>query len=115
MVPQCNYPKVDHPNTLIIYKIGSHHDSIISIIESIACKSSADYNVVKCSTINSPVRDDVKRLNDNCICKEVKQFYHNNRNNFKIAHIGSVNSVRPKFEPFREVLLENICDVLSIQ
>ena len=90
---ECNYPKVDHPNTLIIYNIGSHYDSIISIIESIACKSSADYNVVECSTINSPVRDDVKRLNGNCIFKEVKQFYLNNKNNFKIAHIN-VNSVR---------------------
>ena len=84
------------------------------VTESIACKSSADYNVVECNTINSPVRDDVKRLNDNCNFKEVKQFYLNNKNNFKIAQIN-VNSVRHKFEPFREVLLENIFDVLSIQ
>ena len=44
----------------------------------------------------------------------MKQFYLNNKNNFKIAHIN-VNSVRNKFEPFREVLLENIFDILSIQ
>ena len=42
------------------------------------------------------------------------QFYLNNKNYFKIAHIN-VNSVRNKFEPFREVLLENIFDILSIQ
>ena len=48
--------------------------SIISTTESIACKSSAD-NVEECNTINSHVRDDEKRLNDNCIFKEVKQFY----------------------------------------
>ena len=41
--------------------------SIISL-ESIACKSSAD-NDVECNTINSHVRDDEKRLNDNCILK----------------------------------------------
>ena len=87
--------------------------SIISTMESIACKSSAD-NDVECNTINSHVRDDEKRLNDNCILKEVKQFYLNNKNNFKMAHIN-VNSVRNKFEPFREVLLENIFDILSIQ
>ena len=69
---------------------------------------------VKCNPINSHVRDDEKRLNDNCIFKEVKQFYLNNKNNFKMAHIN-VNSVRNKFEPFREVLLENIFDILSIQ
>ena len=31
-----------------------------------------------------------------------------------MAHIN-LNSVRNKFEPFREVLLENIFDILSIQ
>ena len=87
--------------------------SIISTTESIACKSIAD-NVDECNTTNSHVRDDEKRLNDNCIFKEVKQFYLNNKNKFKIAHIN-VNSVRNKFEPFREVLLENIFDILSIQ
>ena len=40
----------------------------------------------------------------------MKQFYLNNKNNFKMAHIN-VNSVRNKFEPFREVLLENIFDI----
>ena len=44
----------------------------------------------------------------------MKQFYLNNKNNFNIAHIN-VNSVRNKFEPFREVLLENIFDILSTQ
>ena len=51
---KCNYPKADHPNTLIIYKIGSHYDSIISIIKSIACKSSADYNEVRATDPNRP-------------------------------------------------------------
>ena len=44
-------------------------------------------------TINSHVRDDEKRLNDKCMFKEVKQFYLNNNNNVKVAHIN-VNSVR---------------------
>ena len=87
--------------------------SIIITMESIVCKSSTD-NVVECNSINSHVRDDEKRLNDNCIYKEVKQCYLNNKNNFKVAHIN-VNSVRKKFEPFREVLLENIFHILSIQ
>ena len=69
---------------------------------------------MECNTINSHVRDDEKRLNDNCIFLEVKQFYLNNKNNLKIAHIN-VNSVRNKFEPFREVQLENIFDILYIQ
>ena len=51
---KCNYPKVHHPNTLIIYKIGSHYDSIISIIKSIAYKSSADYNEVRATDPNRP-------------------------------------------------------------
>ena len=69
--------------------------SIISTMESIAWKSRAD-NDVECNTINSHVRDDEKRLNDNCIFKEVKQFYLNNKNNFKMAHIN-VNSKKVVF------------------
>ena len=82
-------------------------------MEYIACKSSTA-NVVEGNAINSRVRDAEKRLNDNCIFKEVNQFYLNYKNNFKVAHIN-VNSVRNKFEPFREVLLEHIFDILSIQ
>ena len=44
----------------------------------------------------------------------IKPFYTKHANNFKIAHIN-INSIRNKFEPFREVLIENIFDVLSIQ
>ena len=54
------------------------------------------------------------RLKYNCIFKEIRPFYTKHANNFKIAHIN-INSIRNKFEPFREVLIENIFDVLSIQ
>ena len=52
--------------------------------------------------------------NDNCIFNAVKDFYLPNKKQFKIGHIN-INSIRHKFEPIKEVLQENILDVLSIQ
>ena len=65
-------------------------------------------------TTEHPDDDVTKSLNNNCIFTAVKQFYIQNRKQFKVAHVN-VNSIRHKFEPFREVLLENIFDVLAIQ
>ena len=54
------------------------------------------------------------KLNDNCIFKSAKIFYAESRNHFKISHIN-VNSIRHKFEPFREVLNECLFDIVCIQ
>ena len=53
-------------------------------------------------------------LNDNCIFNSIKHFYLENKKHCKIAHIN-INSIRHKFEPFREILQHNIFDVLTIQ
>ena len=54
------------------------------------------------------------KLNDNCIFNSAKIFYAENINHFKISHIN-VNSIRHKFEPFREVLNEYLFDIVCIQ
>ena len=53
-------------------------------------------------------------LNDNCIFSQIKRFYLENKNELKIGHIN-VNSIRHKFLPFKEILEENVFDVLAIQ
>ena len=53
-------------------------------------------------------------LNDNCIFHQVKQFYLTNKHNLKISHIN-VNSLRHKFEPFKEIMSHSIFDILCLQ
>ena len=53
-------------------------------------------------------------LRDNCIFEQVKEFYVKNRSHFKMAHIN-INSIRNKFHPFKEIMTENVFDMLSIQ
>ena len=57
---------------------------------------------------------EINSLNDNCIFNAIKQDYLQNKKQCKISHIN-VNSIRHKFEPFREILQEHILDVLTIQ
>ena len=56
----------------------------------------------------------IESLNDNCVFNVVKDFYLQNKKQCKIGHIN-INSIRHKFEPFKEVMQENIFDVLAIQ
>ena len=58
--------------------------------------------------------DNFHVIQDNCIFNVIKDFYVSNRKQFKIGHIN-INSIRYKFEPIREILQENILDVLAIQ
>ena len=76
--------------------------------------ASSDVNDKDDKVTVSRDNDVTKSLNNNSIFIAVKQFYLQNQKQFKVAHIN-VNSIRHKFEPFREVLNENIFDVLAIQ
>ena len=56
----------------------------------------------------------VDSLNYNCIFNVVQDFYVQNMKHFKIGHLN-INSFRNKFEPIREILQENVLDLMVIQ
>ena len=58
--------------------------------------------------------DLTRSLNHNCVFNSVKKCYLQNKKQFKVAHIN-VHRIRHNMEPFREVLQNNVFDILAIQ
>ena len=63
---------------------------------------------------NGEIKELTGLLKTNCIFNAVKGFYLENKKQCKIGHTN-VNNIRHKIEPFKEILQENIFNILSIQ
>ena len=61
---------------------------------------------INLTELDNNTTTDINGLNDSCIFNAIKQCYLQNKKQCKIGHIN-VNSIRHKFEPFREILQEH--------